>query len=200
AEDVVFTWNDTVYDLNRPAGKEPRWPCSMRDIATFNGKIVKVEAVDEYTVKFTLPQKMAIWDQMVGEHMVVSKKKYAPLVANGTFGGALSSDSKTADIVGTGPWVLGEYRRGERITLKRNPYYWKKDSAGKRIPYLDEVVFLITRDLNGMLLNFQQKITDIYVCRSGKDVGELRPKQSQDNFTLYQMGPVYGAEFLCFNM
>ena len=45
AGDVVFSWNDLVYDLHRPAGKEPRWPTSMRDIATFEGKIIKVDSV-----------------------------------------------------------------------------------------------------------------------------------------------------------
>src|SRR5438105_3944598 len=33
--DVVFTWNELVYELSRPKGKEARWPCSLRDIATF---------------------------------------------------------------------------------------------------------------------------------------------------------------------
>ena len=33
ADDVAFTWNDLIYDLSRPAGSEPRWPCSTRDIA-----------------------------------------------------------------------------------------------------------------------------------------------------------------------
>src|SRR6266850_6383656 len=66
ARDVVFTWNDLVYDLKRPAGAEPRWPCSMRDIVTFDGKIVKVEAVDDYTVRFVTPVKVAIFDEIVG--------------------------------------------------------------------------------------------------------------------------------------
>ncbi len=25
------------------------------------------------------------------------------------------------------------------LLLKRNPYYWKKDAAGKQLPYLDAV-------------------------------------------------------------
>jgi len=124
AEDVVFTWNDLVYDLNRPADKkEPRWPCSFRDLTTFDGKIIKVEAPDAYTVKFTTPVKIAIMPSLVGEPMLCSKKKYAPKVADGSFGGAMSSDAKTGDVVATGPWMLGEYVRGERVVLKRNPNY-----------------------------------------------------------------------------
>lgn len=200
AHDVVFTWNEGVYDLSRPAGKEPRWPCSMRDITTFDGKIVKVEAVDDYTVRFTLPQKMAIWDQIVGDNMIMSKQKYAPIVAAGGLASAMGTSSSPSDIVGSGPFMLGEYKRGQRVTLKRNPHYWKKDAKGQSLPYLDEVVFLITPNLNTWLLNFKQKITDVYPLRSGKDVAELKSMQPDGNFTMYQIGPAYGAEFLCFNM
>ncbi|MDB5358494.1 MAG: transporter [Phycisphaerales bacterium] len=200
ADDVAFTWNDLVYDLSRPAGQEPRWPCSMRDATTFDGKIVKVEAVDPYTVRFTLPQKVAIFDQLVGSPNICSKAKYAPLVANGTFGSAMSPDSKPEDVVGTSAFMLGEYRRGERVVLKRNPHYWKKDAAGNQLPYLDELVFILVRDINVMFLNFQQKVTDSFALRSGNDVRELLPKQNADNFTLYQLGPAGGAEFVCFNL
>ena len=199
AEDVVFTWNDLIYDQTRPAGTEPRWPCSMRDALTFEGKPVKVQAMDPYTVQFTLPVKVAIFDQMAGTP-VLSKAKYAALAADGTFGSALAADSKPGDIVGTNAFMLGEYRRGERVILKRNPHYWKKDAAGQQLPYLDQVVFVIVRNLPAMFLDFQQKVTDTYTLRDGKDVRELRPKQDAENFTLYQLGPAGGAEFVCFNM
>lgn len=200
ARDVVFTWNDLIYDLKRPAGSEPRWPCSMRDIVTFDGKIVKVEAIDDYTVRFVTPVKVAIFDEIVGAPNLMSEKKYAPLVANGTFGSALSSDAAPEDIVATGAFMLGKYVRGERVILKRNPNFWKKDSAGQKLPYVDEQVFIVTRDINAMLLNFQQGIVDTYSLQSGKDVGELRPKQKEGNFTLYQIGPDAGTDFICFNM
>jgi peptide/nickel transport system substrate-binding protein len=200
AADVVFTWNSLLYDLTRPTDKaEPRWPCSMRDITTIEGKIVKVEQVDDYTVKFTTPVKIAIWDRYAGQ-LILSKKKYEKLVADGSFGGAMSSDSKPEDIVGSGPWMLGSYERGTRVTLKRNPNYWRKDSAGNKLPYLDELVFVVVRDLNAALLNFQQKVTDSYTVRSGKEIPLLRPKQQEENFTLYQLGPDYGTEFITFNM
>jgi peptide/nickel transport system substrate-binding protein len=199
AHDVVFTWNELVYDNSRPAGTEPRWPSSLRDIATFDGKPVKVEAPDDFTVRFTLPVKVAIFDQLAGS-AILSKEKYASAVAAGAFGSALGADSKPEDIVGTGAFMFGEYRRGERVILKRNPNYWKKDAAGQSLPYLDEQVFVLVRDLNAMYLNFKQGVTDYFPMRSGKDVREFLPRQDPENFTLYQIGPAGGAEFVVFNM
>jgi peptide/nickel transport system substrate-binding protein len=199
AADVAFTWNDLIYDNGRPAGTDPRWPSSIRDITTFGGKQVKVEAVDDLTVKFTLPVKVAIWEELAGVS-VLSKAKYARFVADGTFGSALGSDSKPEDIVGTAAFMFGDYRRGERVVLKRNPHYWKKDAAGQQLPYLDEQVFILVRDLNAWYLNFKQGVTDYFPMRSGKDVREFLPGQDAGNYTLYQIGPAGGAEFVCFNL
>lgn len=199
ADDVAFTWNELIYDRSRPAGSEPRWPCSMRDITTFSGKTIRVEALDPVTVRFTLPEKVAIFGEMAATP-VVSKAKYAPMAADGSFGSAMSIDSKPQDIVGTSAFMLGEYRRGERVVLKRNPNYWKKDAAGNQLPYLDELVFILVRDSNAMLLDFEQNITDAFSLRSGKDVREFRPKQQAGHFSLYQIGPAGGAEFVCFNL
>jgi peptide/nickel transport system substrate-binding protein len=43
--------------------------------------------------------------------------------------------------VGTGPFILKEWRRGDRLVLDRNPNYWQ---AGK--PYLDQIVLKIIPD------------------------------------------------------
>ncbi|HEX8525024.1 MAG TPA: ABC transporter substrate-binding protein [Tepidisphaeraceae bacterium] len=201
AEDVAFTWNDALFDASRPKDKkDPRWPGSMRDLTTFEGKSLRVEVVDPYTVKFITPVKMAILPDMAGSAMLLSKKKYQKMVADGTFGGAMGADAKSGDIVGTGPFMLGEYARGERVTLKRNPHYWRKDSAGQALPYLDEIVFILSRSLDAWYLNFERGVTDIYHMRHGKDVAGLKPKMQSGNFELYQLGPAHGMNFLCLNM
>lgn len=195
ADDVVFSLNDLIYDARRPEGKDARWPSSDRDALMFDGKPVKIEKVDQYTVKFVTPVPIAIFDRLAS-FPVLSKAKYEKMVADGSFGGAMASDARPDDIVGTGPWMLGSYTRGQNVTLKRNPKYWKKDANGQALPYLDELVFQITRDLNLFLLNFKQGITDTYALSSGKDVPELKPRMKQDNFTIYQLGPDHGTLFL----
>jgi peptide/nickel transport system substrate-binding protein len=113
----------------------------------------------------------------------------------------MSADATADKIVGTGPWIFGSYSRGERVTLKRNPHYWRKDSAGQALPYLDEIVTLLARNYDNLYLQFETGQTDWYMClRGGKDIAALRPKQKEGNFTLYQLGADAGDLFLTLNM
>ena len=43
---------------------------------------------------------------------------------------------------GTGPYVLAEYREGERAVLKRRSDYWQKGADGEALPYLDGMEFV----------------------------------------------------------
>jgi peptide/nickel transport system substrate-binding protein len=48
-----------------------------------------------------------------------------------------------------GPFFVAEYKSGEFVRLTRNPRYWKKDAAGRQLPYLDSmrIEFQPNRDL-----------------------------------------------------
>jgi peptide/nickel transport system substrate-binding protein len=43
-----------------------------------------------------------------------------------------------------GAWVVAEYRPDDIVVLRRNPYYWKVDSAGNQLPYLDETQYRLS--------------------------------------------------------
>jgi peptide/nickel transport system substrate-binding protein len=38
-----------------------------------------------------------------------------------------------------GPFFVSEYQPGDYVRLARNPNYWKRDAAGKQLPYLDSI-------------------------------------------------------------
>src|ERR1051325_1118315 len=42
--------------------------------------------------------------------------------------------------VGTGAFRFVDYKQAQHCTLVRNPHYWKHDSAGNQLPYLDTVI------------------------------------------------------------
>jgi len=52
--------------------------------------------------------------------------------------------------IGSGPFVLAEWRKGERVVLRRNPHYWDTGH-----PYLDEVRLLQIEDANTRMLKIQ---------------------------------------------
>ncbi len=57
--------------------------------------------------------------------------------------------------IGSGPFVVSEWKRGSYMVLKRNPYYWKKGEDGKALPYLDTLRFEIIPDDNTRILKLQ---------------------------------------------
>src|SRR5258705_5468416 len=58
-------------------------------------------------------------------------------------------------LAGLGPFRLREYVPGQRLTLERNPFYWKTDRAGTRLPYLDRLVFVFVPSEDAQALRVQ---------------------------------------------
>src|SRR5262249_61451638 len=73
---------------------------------------------------------------------------------------ALTADPSR--VVTAGPFAAESAVPGERITLKRNPHYCKKDGAGNQLPYLDRFVIEVVKDPNKAFARFQQRALDIY--------------------------------------
>ncbi|MCY3560276.1 MAG: ABC transporter substrate-binding protein [bacterium] len=72
-----------------------------------------------------------------------------------------------ANPVGTGPFVFRSWIPGVELVAERNPDYWRTDSAGGTLPYLDRVVFrpIVETDARKDAL----RLGDIHVTHS--DVG-----------------------------
>ncbi len=56
--------------------------------------------------------------------------------------------------VGTGPFKMKSYRRGESLILERNPNYWAADDLGNDLPFLDAIRYTFTSDKNRELDEF----------------------------------------------
>ena len=48
--------------------------------------------------------------------------------------------------VGTGPFTVQEFINGDRMTVVKNPNYWRKDAKGGQLPYLDSIEFRVIPD------------------------------------------------------
>jgi len=189
ADDVVFTFNDLIYN--------PAIPTSSRNIFTIEGQEIKVNKIDDYRVEFILPSVFAPFLRSLGTE-ILPEHKYKKLVESGKFNFSMGLNSKPVDIVGTGSFMLKKYLPGERIILEKNPYYWKKDACGNSLPYLEEIVFTIIPNAETILLKFLEGGLD-YCSLRPSDLSILGPNQKKDNFSIYNVGVSSGSNFLVLN-
>ena len=63
--------------------------------------------------------------------------------------------------VGTGPFMFGSWNQDRELTLSRNPQYFKFDSSGRRLPYLEKVRISFLRDPKSEFLEFTKGAFDI---------------------------------------
>jgi len=189
ADDVVFTFNDLVYN--------PDIPSSARDIFTIQGETFKVEKIDDYTVRFTLPVKFAPFLRGMGQ-AILPKHKLKTIVDEGKFNFTWGIDTSPSEIVGTGAFILVKYDPGQRLIFERNPRYWKHSAQGDRLPYLNKIIYLIVQNQDVALLKFIEGATDYYGFR-GMDFPLLKPLEAERNFTVYDLGPDTGSNFILFN-
>lgn len=190
ADDVVFTFDRLIYN--------PDIPSSARDIFTIEGKEFKVEKADRFTVRFTLPVKFAPFLRSMGQE-ILPKHRLEKVVDEGGFNFAWGVDARPEEIVGTGPYTLSKYLSGQRVILKRNPNYWRRDRVGNRLPYIDRIIYLIVQSQDVSLLKFQEGALDAYSLR-GSDYPILKPREKKGNFTIFNTGPAFGTNFLVFNL
>jgi len=189
ADDVVFTFNDLIYN--------PDIPSSARDIFTIKDQIFKVEKIDDYTVRFTLPVKFAPFLRGMGQ-AILPKHKLKTIVDNGEFNFTWGINTPPREIVGTGPYKLVKYDPGQRLIFDRNSQYWKHSTQGDRLPYLNKIIYLIVQNQDVALLKFIEGATDYYGFR-GMDYPLLKPLEAERNFTVYDLGPDTGSNFILFN-
>jgi peptide/nickel transport system substrate-binding protein len=94
----------------------------------------KVEALDKYTVKFTLKESYAWFLDILANPMavcIVAKECVEKM-------GDLKKPEAT---VGTGPWMLDSYRPNVGMTLVRNPTYFVPG-----LPSIDRIEILVDED------------------------------------------------------
>ncbi len=190
AYDVAFTFNDLIYN---PAIT----PNSSRDIFLIGGKKIDIKIIDSLTIRFKLPFPYAPFLRAMTQE-ILPKHRYTAFVKKGTFSTELSIKTPPDQMVGTGPFLLESYLSSQKVIFRRNPYYWKTDSAGNRLPYLDKVIYLIVADQNAELLKFKRGEVD-FLSAKGEDYPTLKKDEASSNYTVFRLGPATGSNFLIFN-
>ena len=129
AEDVAFTMR-TLMDpaLHSPTGDSFR---------SAEGP-VKIDVAGPRDVVLTFPAPVAGLERLFDQ---------VPMV---------SSRSRKKEMAVLGPFYVADYKAGSYVLLKRNPNYWKRDAAGKHLPYLDSIRLDIQQNRDLEMLRFHR--------------------------------------------
>lgn len=192
ADDVVFTWQNIIFD---GFGNT-----STRDSVMIDGKLPTVEKIDDYTVKFVTPEPFAPFLRMLSSP-IAPKHIFQPAVSRGReyFDGFLSTNTNPKEFVTSGAFRLKEYVPAQRVVFERNPNYYEINKDGKKLPYLDKLVYLIVGDINNQVLKFEGGELD-EISLQGANVARFKEMEKHSNFTVFNIGPDTGTMYLSMNM
>ena len=125
-----FTAEDAVYTTTKYLPEtHARWRAMYERCAS-------IKALDALTLEFTLKEPFgAFLSAFLGSGCPMMPKH----IYDGK--GDLRTNPANAMPIGTGPFMLKEWRKGSFIHLVRNPDYWKPG-----LPYLDEIFYAVVPD------------------------------------------------------
>jgi peptide/nickel transport system substrate-binding protein len=149
SDDVIFTFNDVLQN-----------DAVLQSLAQFGVVFAlpdySVEALDSQTVRFTMDSD--------GAFQLITSLTFITIIPRSKLAASLPDDFTTAwgpesspqDIIGLGAFRFSEIQRDDtpdgavisEINFERNPSFWKVDSAGTQLPYLDRFTQRFIADPN----------------------------------------------------
>ncbi len=169
-----FTAEDVVYS----------WERGSRDEFQFSERwtlVDMVEVVDDYTVKLTVAGPQPLLLRNIAWNWGMVPKAYIEEVGE---------DGFTANPVGTGPFMFEEWAKGDRITLKANPDYWREG-----YPKSETLIFRPIPESSTRVAAIQTGEIDIVTRLSSEEAAAL---EGMDNVKIVSY-PVDRVYYIAFN-
>jgi peptide/nickel transport system substrate-binding protein len=193
-DDILFWYEDmTLDDEARYASHFPsRW---MR-----NGQPLKMEKVGDFQLKISSTQPLGgILKVLTHDDIAIPKHVFArhhPRYnpdANYEDFRQRTTDGQLAfepGIPRLSAWVPVQWEHGRKAVYRRNPYYWKIDTAGNQLPYADELVFTVIPNPELTLLKFMAGEIDLHdLSNYTKSLDFLRQEESNGVYELHFSTP-----------
>src|SRR5262249_11296163 len=151
---------------------------------------------DPYTVVIKTSAPNAMVPQLLTSLEIMPKHVLEPAFKAGTFEAAYSVNTPPEQLVTSGPFKLQQYVPNEKTVLIRNPYWFGVDQQRQRLPYLDELVFLVVPDQDALDLKFRSgEIDGNGEQAKPENYGWYADHQKDGNFRLYDLGAGMNTTF-----
>lgn len=191
-----ITTADLAFSL--AAMYDPRTEAAAwKDSMSMNGKPIATKIIDERNIQFVFPEPVAAVENYIDNLAVLPKHVLEADFNAGKLAQAYKVTAAPETIVTSGPFAIESAAAGDRIVLKRNPHFWRKDEKGTQLPYLDQVAFEIVTDSNQAMVRLNQNTLDIVDRIRPADYASLLnatgPVRASD------LGPGLGVDHIIFN-
>ncbi|MGC2175810.1 MAG: ABC transporter substrate-binding protein [Acidimicrobiales bacterium] len=125
--------------------------------------IASVKAVNSYIVEYTMVIPFASFP------ITLAQQQIAYMAAPSALGSNYSGHP-----IGTGPFKFKSWVVGVESQFTKNDKYWRKDAAGRRLPYLDGINFKTIVDNASRNEALQSGGVDMIIQQTGTQITELR--------------------------
>lgn len=167
ADDVLFAWKRYTTPANN-------WRCLPEFDGRGVAKVVSVEAPNASTVVFRLEKPAALF---------LTTMARSDCGGTGIFHRAsLEADGKWKEPIGTGPFRMGEWRRGQYVELPKNDSYaalpGKIDGlTGNKTPQVAKVRFVVVPDSSAAKAAILSGSLDVIPDINDEDHAEYKAKR-----------------------
>lgn len=190
SSDVVFTLEVTYDERNNAE--------VFRDALLINGKPISVKVIDDRNLQFVFPETIPAPDNYLYNIAVLPRKVLQADQKAGRLPETWKITAPPSSVVSSGPFIVATAAAAERIVLKRNPYYWKRDAQGIQLPYLDELDLEVVPDSNQTRAGLDQATIDIVDRIRPTDYASLL--NAGGAVRAFDLGPGLGLDYLWFNL
>lgn len=198
ADDVIFTYQD-IY-LNQ------KIPTVYRDFLRIgsSGAFPSVKKIDRRRVEFILPEPFAPFLRYIEKLKILPAHALRDTILSTDGDGkplflsTWNTNTQPQKIISNGPFKLANYIPSQRIILEKNPFYWRNDSAGNSLPYIDKLIIQIIPSTDNQLIRFRSgELDSIGVDPEAFQL--LKREEERGKYKIYNRGTL-GYRFVGFNL
>jgi peptide/nickel transport system substrate-binding protein len=198
SDGAPFTVDDILYVWE--LWRDPNHPWSPNGGFTLD---MEVNKIDDYTLRYDFPEpNPRILEDLAFTFTFYLPSHYLKQFTEFDRFNQMRNWTLNPELPTIGAWQLVSYEDGVVARAERNPYYWKVDTEGNQLPYLDKVDFSIVA--NPELLNL--KIVNGEVDLEYRHLGIanytlLKENESRANYRTLEWSVIAGAEnFMWLNL
>ena len=192
-----LTTDDVIFTLAAMYDERTQSP-AFRDAMLVDGKEIESKKIDNVRMQLVFPQPVASAENYLVNLGVLPSHVLGADLKTGKFGEAWKINSAAADVISSGPFVVESATPGERIEYARNPQYWKRDTSGVQLPYLDKFIVEIIPDANNSFVRLSQGSLDLADRIRATDYIEL--SKNGGSVVAADAGPGLSIDHLWFNL